>query len=403
MRQRSGVIRRSFAAFALAGLAATLGTGVAFAQTPTPTPSVGAPPAKLTLTTTYPSISVDPDNTAKFPLQVLSPNVERVDLTVTGTPDGWESTLKGGGLIVGSVTTTGTSVSPALELDVKVPAGVQPGTTKLQVHGVAPSGQADLTVDLVVGDISGGSATLTSDVVGQRGDTSKTFTFNLRLANDTATEQTFTFEGTGPDGWTVTVQPSGQTQAASVVVGAGDTENLTATVKPAIDATAQQYPIDVTAAAGDVTAQTQLIVEITGSYSFTMTSPDGRLNTSATAGSTTTYQVVLTNTGSADLQNVALTATPPSGWTTTWDTPTITTIPVGQSANANLSITPPSGTIAGDYIVTLRANADQVSTPQTIQLRTTVDTSSIWGFVGIAIIALVLIGLFLVFQRYGRR
>ena len=75
------------------------------AQTATPTP--GAPPAQLTVSTTYPSITVDPGGTAKFPLQVTSPVVERVDLTVTGAPDGYTTTLKGGGLIVGSVTTTG--------------------------------------------------------------------------------------------------------------------------------------------------------------------------------------------------------------------------------------------------------------------------------------------------------
>jgi len=78
-------------------------------------------------------------------------------------------------------------------------------------------------------------------------------------------------------------------------------------------------------------------------------------------------------------------------------------VPIGQTANANVAITPASGAIAGDYIVTLSARADQVTGPQTIQLRTTVETSSIWGFVGIALIVIVLIGLFLVFRRYGRR
>jgi uncharacterized membrane protein len=70
---------------------------------------------------------------------------------------------------------------------------------------------------------------------------------------------------------------------------------------------------------------------------------------------------------------------------------------------ATATITPASNAISGDYIVTLTARADQVTTPETIQLRTTVETSSIWGFVGIALIVIVLIGLFLVFQRYGRR
>lgn len=401
MRLRSSGVRRSVVALALAGLTATLGSGAASAQTATPTP--GAPPSQLTVTTTYPSISVDPGGTAKFPIQVTSPSVERVDLTVSGAPEGFETNLKGGGLIVGSVTTTGTSASPALELDVKVPEGTAPGTSQLTVHAAAPSGQADLTVDVVVEDTSGGDVALTSDVVGQRGSSTTTFTFNLRLANDTAQELTFTFEGQGPEGWTVTAQPSGQAQAASVVVGAGDTENLTATVKPDPMAVAGDYPIVVTATSGDYSAQAQLIVQITGSYSFTMTPVTGRLNTSATAGQPTTYQVQVTNTGSADLANVALTASPPAGWTATWDTPAIDVIPVGQSTTASVTITPASNAIAGDYIVTLTGRADQATGSQTIQLRTTVETSTIWGYVGIAIIVLVLIGLFLVFRRYGRR
>jgi uncharacterized repeat protein (TIGR01451 family) len=168
-------------------------------------------------------------------------------------------------------------------------------------------------------------------------------------------------------------------------------------------AVAGDYPIVVTATSGDYTAQAELVVRITGSYSFTMNAVDGRLNTSATAGQVTTYQVRIDNTGSADLLNVQLTASPPTGWTATWDTPTIDVIPVGGTAQATVSITPASSAIAGDYIVTLTARADDVSDSETIQLRTTVETSSIWGFVGIALIALVLIGLFLVFRRYGRR
>jgi uncharacterized repeat protein (TIGR01451 family) len=402
MRLRSGGIRRSLAALALAAVAASsLGATSVMAQTATPTP--GAPPAQLTLSTTYPSITVDPGGTAKFPLQVTSPVVERVDLTVSGAPAGYTTTLKGSGLIVGSVTTTGTSASAPLELDVKVPAGTAPGTTPITVHGVSASGQADLKVDVVIADTSGGDVSLTTDVIGQRGSTTQTFTFNLKLTNDTAQELTFTFAGTGPDGWDVTVQPNSQAQAASVIVGAGNSENLTATVKPAFDATAGDYPIVVTATSGDYSAQVPLTVELTGSYSFTMTSSDGRLNTSVTAGGSTTYPVVITNTGSADLQNVTLTATPPTGWKADWDTPTIATVPVGQTANATVTITPANGATAGDYIVTLSARADQATGSQTIQLRTTVETSSFLGVIGIALIVLVLIGLFLVFRRYGRR
>ncbi len=326
MRLRSGAIPRSIAALAMAAVAASsLGATSVMAQTATPTP--GAPPAQLTLETTYPSIAVDPGGTAKFPLQVTSPVVERVDLTVSGAPEGYTTTLKGGGLIVGSVTTTGTDVSPSLELDVKVPEGTAPSTQAITVHGASASGTADLVVDVVISDTSGGAVTLTTDVIGQRGPATTTFTFNLKLANDTAQELTFGFQGTGPDGWTVTVQPSGQAQAASVVVGAGDTENLTATVKPAFDATAADYQILVTATAGDYSAEAPLIVQITGSYSLRLTTPDQRLSTSVTAGSSTQFPVVIQNTGTADLANVALSGTPPTGWKVDFDTPTIATHP----------------------------------------------------------------------------
>lgn len=380
------------------------------AQTATPTP--GVPPAQLTITTTYPSISVDPGGTATLPLQVTSPVVERVDLAVVGAPDGFDATFRGGGLIVSSVTTTGTSASPALNLQVDVPDDATAATSQFQVRATAPSGQATMTVDLVVAEEAGGSVTLTSTngVEVQSGSSTQTFTFTLALDNDTAQEQTFSFEGQAmaPDGqvaagWDVTVVPSGQAQAASVIVDAGDTQNLTVTIKPAPDAAAGDYPVLVSATSGDQSAQKPLGIRITGSYSFTMTSATGRLNTTANAGQATTYQVVLANTGTADLQNVSLTASPPSGWTTDWDTPSIASIPVGGTATANLTITPASSAISGDYIVTLTARADQVTASQTIQLRTTVETSSIWGFVGIALIVLVLIGLFLVFQRYGRR
>jgi len=57
--------------------------------------------------------------------------------------------------------------------------------------------------------------------------------------------------------------------------------------------------------------------------------------------------------------------------------------------------------VAGDYTITMNAKNDQVT--QSIQVRTTVETSSLWGFVGLALIGVVLVGLFLVFRRYGRR
>ena len=39
----------------------------------------------------------------------------------------------------------------------------------------------------------------------------------------------------------------------------------------------------------------------------------------------------------------------------------------------------------------------------TTDIRVTVQTSALWGAIGIGLIALVLLGLWLVFRRFGRR
>jgi uncharacterized membrane protein len=373
------------------------------AQSPSTSPEATAapPPTGLTIVTTYPSIEVDPGGTATFPLRVTSPTSERVDLTVSGVPEGFTASVRGGGSIVSSVTTTGTGDSPELELRVDVPDDAGPDSYAVVVSATSATETAELPVDLVVADASGGTISLTTDFPVQQGDSSVTFQFNLRLTNDTSQEITFGLTGQGPEGWTVEVSPSGQTQAATAVVGAGESQNIRADVTPARFAEAGQYLIKVIASDGTRGAEADLGVELTGSYDLTLTSADQRLNVAVTAGSPTAFAVVVANTGTAPLEAVNLTASAPTGWEVTFDTPTIDSVAVGQTATANAQITPAGNAVAGDYQITFTARNDQVS--ETMQVRATVETSTVWLFVGIGVIALVLVGLFLVFRRYGRR
>jgi uncharacterized membrane protein len=354
------------------------------------------------VSTTYPSIEVDPGGEASFPLSVTSPTSEVVTLTATA-PEGFTATIRGGGSIVGSVTTTGTSESPELELSVRVPEGTAPGSSEVALTATGESGTAELRVALIVADVSGGDVTLTTDTPGLRGDTETPFTFNLTLTNDTSAEQEFTLEGLGPEGWTVEVTPSSETQAVSAIVPAGDEERITATITPPRFADATQYQFLIRAVAEDAafTREQPLIVEITGSYAMELTTPDERLNANVTAGGTTTLPILLVNTGTAPLTEVALSATPPRDWNVTFDQETVPVIDVGQSATVNAQIAPVGNAVAGDYQLTIRASNDQIN--ESVTIRTTVETSSIWWIVGIALIAVVLIGLFLVFRRYGRR
>ena len=57
--------------------------------------------------------------------------------------------------------------------------------------------------------------------------------------------------------------------------------------------------------------------------------------------------------------------------------------------------------ITGDYVATMTGTSP-LATAKT-DIRVTVQTSSLWGVIGIGLIAVILLGLWLVFRRFGRR
>jgi len=64
-------------------------------------------------------------------------------------------------------------------------------------------------------------------------------------------------------------------------------------------------------------------------------------------------------------------------------------------------VTPSADAITGDYVTTMTATAPLATA--TADIRVTVQTSTFWGVLGIGLIAIVLLGLWLVFRRFGRR
>jgi uncharacterized membrane protein len=385
-------------ALALAGLSLT--PLVALGQSPAPTPAAEVPPpTELTVVAAYPSVVVDPGDAATFALSVTAPEPERVDLTVDGVPDGWSASFRGGESTVTSVF-AGAQAEP-LELRVDVPDEATPGTSAISLVATGQSRTVELPLDVVIADTSGGAVSLSSEFPLLRGDTESPFSFDLELANDTARTISFALEATGPEGWDVSAQPAGEAQAATVQVAANDSERVTVSAEPPINAPAGMYPILVRASGEGQSAEAQLAVEITGSYSLTLDAPDGRLNASGTGGSVIEYPVVVANDGTAPLVSVELSGTPPRGWEVAFEPATIEAIEPGAVAQAVARITPAANAVAGDYDVTLRASTEQAD--DSIAVRTTVETSTLWGIVGLVIIGLVIIGLFLVFRRYGRR
>jgi uncharacterized membrane protein len=354
----------------------------------------------LTLTSSYPGVVVTPGSHISFQINVKTSPAARVDLSLSGVPAGWTASLQGGGFVINAVQTNGTD-PVAVKLDVGVPDNAS-GTTHLVLTGTALGRTATLGLDVTAQTVAGGDVQITTDVPSVQGSSSSSFSFNLSIHNNTPGDLTFSVNATGPDGWTVTAKLNTSTQAASAVVTSGAVSGVTVSANPPSGVAAGSYPIQFVATAGDKQYTQALTVNITGSYDMSMTTPTQVLSNHGTAGTATEQQIVISNDGTAPITNVKVASVPPTNWTIHFDNDTIDSIAAGQSATVTATITPSSDAITGDYSISFSVTNDQ-STTANLALRFTVETSIVGAVIGVGLIALVFVGLWWVFRRYGRR
>jgi uncharacterized membrane protein len=356
-------------------------------------------PDQLTVTTAYPRVAVEAGDQASFEIAVTSPDPTEVALDVTGLPEDWTTTFRGGGFEVDGVTAGPTA--PELTLDVSVPPETSEGSYDIVVSASGGGSTVELPLQVRVSAQAGGEVTLTPDFPGLRVPAGETASFSVELRNDTPTDLQFELTSAGPAGWDVTAQPAGEPQAATIQVDSGSTSTISVEATSPPRAEAGEYTISVQGTAPQTQVETEMIVEVVGSFSLEMTTADQRLNTEVSADGSSDVQLVITNTGTAPIQNIELSATPPSGWDVTFAEPVIAQLEAGQSVSAIATVTPSDQAIAGDYQISFSANSEAANS--SVEIRTTVNPSPLWGFVGVALIALTLAGLAWVFRRFGRR
>lgn len=350
----------------------------------------------LELRTSFPGLVVDAGSTATFQLTAVGPVGSRGQLDVDGLPDEWEASFQNGSTVVDHVEIVGPDPQE-LELSIKVPDD-------------APDGRVDFTakvggspLDLAITVVAGvaGEVTLSPDFVGLRGPVDGDFTFNVTLANDTATPIAVTLSGEGPQGWRVTAEPSGEPQATEVSVDPGDSTRINLKAEPPAGAEAGTYQVSMAATGDGVDVGLTVDVQLIGDFSVDLTTPDQRLNADVTIGQANEFSIVVINDGTAPLTAVNVSSRAPSGWEVSLQPETVNDLEPGESALVTATITPADGALAGDYDLTFTATADNTS--DNVSIRTTVSPSPLWGLIGVGLIALTLAGLAFVFRRFGRR
>jgi len=163
-----------------------------------------------------------------------------------------------------------------------------------------------------------------------------------------------------------------------------------------------EYPLTLTVTSEEVTATIELKTVVTARYEFEMLPATGRLNTEVTAGEDNHLSILLINRGSVPVEDITFITSKPEGWSITYNPETIESLGAGLAQEVDVVITPPNKTVAGDYAVVIRSEA-KPELSDSLEFRVTVLTSTIWGWVGIIIVVVVIAGLAVLFRRLGRR
>jgi uncharacterized membrane protein len=355
----------------------------------------------LTLFTPFPvrEVAIGEDVTLRLTLRTLSV-AQTVYLEVDDLPSDWTATFRGGGDIIRAAYVEPES-DVTIDLRLGLPAQIEPGPYRLSIVAEGESTETVLPVELIVQEKLPPSLEFQVELPILRGSPETTFRYSVELSNAGDQDLQVTLAAQAPPEFQVDFTLAGQ-DVTSIPLTANETKQLSVEAEAFTDVPAGSYNIELIAQGEEATATTDLTAEVTGQADLSISTPDGRLSGRANAGSETPLAIVVRNDGSAPARDIQLSSSAPSGWSVEFEPQQIAELPADQQVEVTARLTPGEQSVAGDYMVTLRANPQEGS-PASAEFRITVLTSTLWGIVGLGLVAVAVIVVGLAVMRFGRR
>lgn len=351
----------------------------------------------VTLYSAYTSISVPPSEALNYNVEVINntSDVVTVPLELKDLPKNWTAELNSGGWRVKEVSVK-PGESSSVTLNVTVPLQIDKGTYRFEL--TAGTARLPFTVEITEKGIY--QTELTTDQANLQGPSDSSFTYSLKLQNRTADKQNYALHAQAEPGWNVTFT-SGDNQVSSVEVEPGASQSISVKVQPPEKVKEGSYSIPVSASNQATSSELKLEAVITGTYGLELTTSSGLLSTDVTAGGSKTIDLLVKNTGTADLSDISLSSNAPVDWEVSFNPKTIDKLAAGQSTSVEAKITASKKAIAGDYATGMTASSPESSS--SAQFRVAVKGSMLWGWIGVLVIAGILGGIYYLIRKYGRR
>jgi uncharacterized membrane protein len=381
----------------------------AFAAEPEKKESAEPPKESFNLILPFTDLTVGQGQEVTMDAEVVNrtKNPVSVGLAIDGVPRGWEVGFNSRypSYPVRSVMVQGEK-STTVEFKAKVPENTKPGNYETKISAKDDSGKTSYNEKIVFRvtskKIETGGLKLTSQYPVLSTPSGQTLKFTIDLKNETNKPLTASLNAEAPTGWAVRFKPQfGDTQISSIQLKESGTETLSVEIDSPIRADAAEYPVTIRARAGAFEASTNLKVTLKGVTDLKMGTATGTLNAAVTAGQKTPVPFLVANSGTAPVRNLAFVTKKPDKWTIDFKPDKIDALNSGEVREISMEITAPARAIAGDYAITVAANSADAN--KSVDFRVTVSTATLWGWIGAAIVAAVVLGLVAVFWRLGRR
>lgn len=358
----------------------------------------------LFLTTRYPAMTVKAGETTTVDLSIHNYKLppQELSVSVPSIAPGWKATILGGGQPVAAIEVAPDS-EERLQLRLEPPSGTGHGDYRFTVE--AKGGNQDLTlpITVTVGEEVPAKLKMTTNFPDLRGTATTAFKYRVTVTNDSGRDATINLSADAPKNFQVTfTEAYGSQQLTSIPIEAGKSKDLDASLTLPRETPAGDYKLSVHAKTEQASADLPLTLTIIGQPRLAVSGEGGRLSGEAYAGQDSQLTIVLRNDGSEVARDIELSATAPEKWKTTFDPKTVPTIAAGATQDVKLTLSPSPQAIAGDYQMTVRASATG-GISESANFRITVLTSTLWGAIGIAIIAVALLVVVFAVARFGRR
>ena len=374
-----------------------------------PSPQEMQPKGPFELVLSYTQVTVGPGQEFAMDTIIINPQKGKVqiNLSTESIPEGWTAGFHSrypsypvsGIMVQGEKSTT-------LEFKAKLPDKIEPGQYSLTITAADTKGEkvskAQVSFRVSSEKVETGGLHMDSQYPVLSGATNQTFKFGVDLKNKTGNALTTSLAAQAPPGWVIRIKPQfEETQISSIALKEDASQSLNIEVQPPAQGEPGDYPLTVKARSGPFTAEANLKVTLIGTYDLQMGTASGALNAQVIAGTKSQMDILVLNTGTAPLTNLAFISKKPKQWEINFKPDKLDSLNPGEVREVKMAIKAPERAVAGDYMVGVVANSPD--TDSAIDLRVTVSTPTIWGWIGAIIVAVVVLGLGAVFVRLGRR